>query len=243
MMTAFRSALALSLLTSPVLAEAAFSTDFETLPDQDWSIANYDFSHPSFDTDWRRSHVGLRDGLTLTLSPQHDAENGFIGASIRRKETSHFGRYEVVMQPAKGKGLVTGFFTYTGPYYGARHDEIDIEFLGKDTTKMHVAWFVDGVLHERDIPLGFDAALAPRRYGFTWAPDYIEWTVDDAPIFRITQDEAPIPREPGMLFLNLWAADITLANWAGLTAPTTRAKATAQSVRFVPWTPPRGLTS
>ena len=41
------------------------------------------------------------------------------------------------MQPGRGSGLVTALFTYTGPYAGDPHDEIDIEFLGKDLTKIH----------------------------------------------------------------------------------------------------------
>ncbi len=218
-------------------AEVGFVTHFGSKDPDAWTVANYTFTHPAFDTDWHADQVSFQDGLTLTLGPQADQENRFVGASVRRKQTTHFGQYEAVLQPAKGDGLVTGFFTYTGPYYGTQHDEIDIEFLGQDTTKLHVAWFVDGVLHQRDIPLGFDAALAPRRYGFLWTPHQITWTVDAQPIFTVTAAQAPIPQEPGMMFANLWAVDQSLANWAGHAAPDTQAQAAFKEVRFRPWAP------
>ena len=90
-----------------------------------WTMADYTFSHPHFDTDWSASQIALKNGVQLSLSPNVKGTNNFLGASFRRETTSHYGRYEVVIQPARGEGVVTGFFSYTGPYYGTRHDEID----------------------------------------------------------------------------------------------------------------------
>ncbi len=224
-------------LASLAQADGPFATGFDGLPPQDWSVAHFAFDHPAFDTDWSRRQVAVGDGLTLTLAPQTGADNRFVSASVRRRTPTHFGRYEAVIQPAKGDGLVTGFFTYTGPYYGTQHDEIDIEFLGRDTTKLHAAWFVDGQLHQRDIPLGFDAATAPRRYGFDWQPDAITWLVDGQPIFRVTSATTQIPQVPGMMFVNLWAVDKSLAGWAGHAPPGTRAQAQFNTVQFTPLPP------
>lgn len=211
-----------------------FSDNFARLDKAAWHVANYDFSHPAFDTDWRAEAVSVGDGLRIRLGPQAKGLNAFTSGSVRRDVASHYGRYEVMMQPAKGDGLVTGFFTYTGPHYGTRHDEIDIEFMGRDTTKMHAAWFVDGALHERDIPLGFDAADRPRAYAFEWRREGIRWYAEGRLIFQISAAEAPIPSVPGRLFANLWAADGTIAGWAGRTSAATRAEARVLSVRFVP---------
>lgn len=218
--------------TAAVADPLAFADNFEGLGNA-WHVAEYDFDHHAFDTDWRRAQVRLADGLELHLTP-HDGLNRFVGGSVRREEPTHYGRYEVVMQPAKGDGLVTGFFTYTGPHYGTRHDEIDIEFLGKDTTQMHVAWFVDGEITNKFIDLGFDAADRPRAYAFEWRPEGLRWYAEGRLIFEHHTRDGAIPTVPGRLFANLWAADPSVAVWSGKVKPGTRAQAKVLSVRFIP---------
>lgn len=208
--------------TGPVTARAedsGFVDRFKSLGSDNWHVADYDFSHPAFDTDWRKSQAVFDDGLTLHLSPQAPsapAGNRFIGASVRRHDPSHYGRYEVALQAARGEGLIVGFFTYTGPHYGTTHDEIDIEFLGQDTTKLHAAWFVDGALREKFIDLGFDAADRVHSYAFEWAPDAIRWYADQQLIFQHHVTDGPVPSLPGRLFANIWAADRSIASWSGL---------------------------
>lgn len=212
---------------------SAFADNFTGLGPA-WHVAEYDFDHPAFDTDWRREQVRIAQGLELNLAPHKAGTNRFVGASVRREVPSHFGRYEVVIQPAKGEGLVTGFFTYTGPHYGTRHDEIDIEFLGRDTTKMHVAWFVDGELTNEFIDLGFDAADRPRAYAFEWRAEGLRWFAEGRLIFEHRTEDGAIPAVPGRLYANLWAADPSIAEWSGRTSPGTRAQARVLSVRFIP---------
>ncbi len=213
-----------------------FSEDFGSLKNDLWHVAEYDFDHPMFDTDWRTDHATVEDGLTLRVAPQTGKANGFTGGSIRRTLPTHYGRYSAIIHPAAGEGLVTGFFTYTGPAYGTRHDEIDIEFLGKDTTRLHAAWFVDGVLNSRFIDLGYDAAAAPRLYAFDWLPDRIRWYADGELILEITEADGPLPHVPGMLFANLWAADHSVAIWSGKTRPDISATARMNCASFAPWT-------
>lgn len=215
-------------------ATPGFHEPFLIVAGPGWNIANYEFSHPSFDTDWSRDRLQWNEGLEISLRPKALGDNRFEGGSIRRTTQTHYGRYEATLQPAKGVGVVTGFFTYTGPYYGTRHDEIDIEFLGKDTTKMHVAWFVDGKLHNRFVALGFDAAEAPRRYGFEWLPGSIRWFVEDRELFSVTAPASALPQAPGFVFLNIWAADPSIASWSGTPAADTTARALVRDVRFTP---------
>lgn len=232
-----RLGLAVALATTnPALANPinGFSEQFAQPPEAGWHVAHYTFSHPAFDTDWSRKNLRFDQGLHLSLTPQTSAENRFLGASIRRDTPSHYGRYEAVLHPARGDGIVTGFFTYTGPHYGTRHDEIDIEFLGQDTTQVQVAWFVDGHLRSRKIPLGFDAADHPRRYAFEWHPDRLRWYVEDTMIFEVTAEESPLPKEPGYLFANLWAVDKSVASWAGVAVDGTSAQAYVGHMQFAP---------
>lgn len=203
-----------------------------------WSVADYDFTHPAFDTDWRKSHVLFGEGeVSLRLMPHPEPQPGgnrFAGAAIRQRSPSGYGSYAATIKPARGPGLVTGFFTYSGPYFGTRHDEIDIEFLGKDTRYIHLAWFRDGKLTSRFVPLGFDAAERPRRYRFDWLPDQIRWYVDDKLIFKIEGGPEDLPSVPGRLYANLWAADPALAKWAGLAAPELRGEAVFRDLSFIP---------
>lgn len=63
------------------------------------------------------------------------------------------------MQPISNPGVVSSFFTYTGPSDNNPWDEIDIEFLGKDTTKVQFNYYTNGVGgHEFLYDLGFDAS-------------------------------------------------------------------------------------
>lgn len=221
------------VFTSMARAED-FYEDFQSLDPSVWHTAHYRFSHPHFDTDWDRRLAEVKSKrLILTLEPQSGQPNRFIGASVRRQVPTGFGRYEAAIQPARGAGVVTGFFTYTGPAYGTRHDEIDIEFLGKNTRQIHIATFVDGKLWNKFIDLPFDAADAPRRYGFDWRADRIDWYVGDRLIYSLV-DPAKIPQIPSLLFANIWAADPKIAIWSGTAATGTQAQATMGDIRYTP---------
>lgn len=212
--------------------QGGFQETFAAPPTADWHRANYDFDHPMFDTDWRSELVSWRDQLVLSVVP-HDGLNRFAGASMRREAPTHYGRYSATMIPAKGNGLITGFFTYTGAGYGTQHDEIDVEFLGRDTTKVQVGWFKDGKHTAKLLDLGFDAAEGAHTYAFTWLPDRLEWSVDGRTVF--TAEGASLPHTPQRLFVNLWAADPSIQAWSGLAKPTTVAVARVSCLSFEPW--------
>ena len=217
----------------PAIADG-FTERFNDLKADDWSVANYVFDHPYFDTDWAKAQVSVDDGLVLRLSEQEGRENGYLGASVRRKKTTGYGRYEVIIQPMRGAGVVTGFFTYTGPHYGTRHDEIDIEFLGKNTRQIHIATFVDGKLWNKFINLGFDAADAPHAYAFEWDASSVQWYVGDRMIYERHANDTPIPTISGFVFANVWAADPSVKAWSGETVSGTEGHATVLKIEFQP---------
>ena len=224
---------------SSVMAQTSGFVDRFKTVGGDWYVAEYDFDHDKFDTDWRADQVRTAyrpdgTGLELRLSPHTAGINRFAGGSVRREEVSHYGRYETTLRAASHPGVVTGFFTYTGPHYGTQHDEIDIEFLGRNTRQMHVAWFVDGKLENRYIDLGFDAAERMATYAFEWCPDKLRWFADGRLIFEHDADQAPIPHVPGRLFVNLWAADPSISGWAGFADADTQTRAEIGEVRFTP---------
>ncbi|MEL6317360.1 MAG: family 16 glycosylhydrolase, partial [Pseudomonadota bacterium] len=131
-----------------------------------------------------------------------------------------YGRYEVVMQPSNTSGVISSFFTYTGPWFKNPHDEIDIEFLGKDTTSVYVNRFTAGKkLKGQFLPLGFDASKRPELYAFEWRPDSIIWHAAGKELYRTTLEDGPLPTHPSKIYINLWAGyNPTQELWAGRVA-------------------------
>lgn len=154
-----------------------------------------------FDCTWSRNNVSFNGGK-MNLSILGNSWNGYTGAEYRTQQTFGFGMYDVSMKPIKNDGVVSSFFTYTGPSDGTVWDEIDIEFLGKDTTKVQFNYYTNGVgNHEYVYNLGFDASQSFHQYGFYWDSGSITWYVDKKPVYTATRD---IPQTPGKIMLNVW---------------------------------------
>lgn len=157
-----------------------------------------------FDCTWRGDNITFVDGI-MTMKIDHDYENSstkWSGSEYRTKDFYHYGKYEVRMKPIKNDGVVSSFFTYTGPSDGNPWDEIDIEFLGKDTTKIQFNYFTNGVGgHESIYELGFDASEEFHDYGFEWLEDSITWYVDGVAVYTANED---IPSTPAKIMMNVW---------------------------------------
>lgn len=180
-----------------------------------------------FDCGWRGDHVQL-DGDLMTLKLDDTPTQGFPYASGEYRTKGFYGHgcYEVSFKPVAVSGVVSSFFTFAGPYDNGgngRHNEIDIEFLGYDTTRMQANfWTNDDAYangHEVLLELGFDASRELHVYGFKWTGDGIEWWVDGVLLYAVENSQTdPTPDENESLhkmFLNLWPVDATAFGWAG----------------------------
>lgn len=203
-----------------------------------WFLSNFEIERESFRTAWKRSNITRTEdgGVALGLMPApDDAQKDFFGAEVQRTRRTHFGRYEVVMTPARGHGVISSFFTYTGPYFGDPHDEIDFEFLGRDTTRVWLNRFVGGEnLPGRWIELGFDAAEGAHLYSFDWLPDRLVWSVDGLELLRVTAGETAIPQSPQRIYLNIWAGAAGQRGWSGEAPPDMHAQARYYCVSYRP---------
>ena len=160
--------------------------------------------------------VVTRDGLELQVKREPKSEKPFSLAEIRSKQSVGYGRYEAVMQIGKGAGLVSGFFTYTGPHAGNPHDEIDIEFLGKDPSKIQFNYWHKGKRGKyATFDLPFDASAAPHLYAFEWLPDRITWYVDGVAYYSTEPDDAFIPQTAGQLYFSHWTGTPKMRGWHG----------------------------
>ena len=179
-----------------------------------------------------------------------EVEFNYTAGEARTQNYYHYGDFEVCMKPSANPGTASTFFTCTGPYdikyvldengdylldeSGKRvsvenpHDEIDIEFLGDDTTKVQFNFFVDGkggneYMHE----LGFDASEGFHTYGYRWEPDSITWFVDGEPVYKVTTDTSvtpagnlkvveKLPSTPGRILTNYWCGTERAWAWMGV---------------------------
>ncbi len=154
---------------------------------------------------WRKGNASFgADSMTLTIDNDEAGTKKipYSAAEFRSKDFYGYGSYEVTMKPIKNDGVVSSFFTYTGPSDSNPWDEIDIEFLGKDTTKVQFNYFTNGKgEHEYLFDLGFDAAEEYHTYGFKWEKDKITWYVDGKAVHEATED---IPVTAGKIMMNVW---------------------------------------
>ena len=177
-----------------------------------------------FNVTWSKKNVKYEDGVAkLFISENEGAEVPYYGGEIRSKDHYHYGDYEITMKVDPTKGTCTSFFVYTGPSEFDEngnpnpHDEVDIEFLGKDTTHVQFNFFVNGKGgNEHMYDLGFDASKEFHRYGFRWTESYITWYVDGVPVYRVDETaNKPLPKTPGRMMTNYWAGNEEAELWMG----------------------------
>ena len=156
-----------------------------------------------FNCGWYKNNTSLDKGfLTLTIDKDYSGKYAYSAAEYRTNDFYSYGYYETSMQAIKNDGVVSSFFTYTGESDGNPWDEIDIEVLGKDTTKVQFNYYTNGEgKHEYMYNLGFDASEGFHTYGFDWQPNYIAWYVDGKEVYRATQN---IPKTAGKIMMNVW---------------------------------------
>jgi beta-glucanase (GH16 family) len=106
------------------------------------------------------------------------------------------------VKPSNVRGVITGIFLHRN----APRQEIDMEFLGKDTNKLLVNVYYnpgeEGTKLEYGyrgtpvlIDLGFDASSEFHRYEIEWRSDWIRWLVDERLVYeRLMWEPTPIRR-------------------------------------------------
>ena len=118
--------------------QAHFKTRFDSY-DASYMELRTGANGDMFDCVWQPDNVNF-DGDGLSLKIDRDA-NGGTGGEWRTREYFHYGLYQVRTKAIKNTGVVTSFFTYTGPTDGTKWDEIDIEFPWKRYDKSSIQLF------------------------------------------------------------------------------------------------------
>ncbi len=160
--------------------------------------------------------VDLADGGVRFALDSAANDKGLASGSIATKDVDEakftYGRFEVVLKPAKASGVITAFFLYRFDPW----QEIDAEILGKDPTQLLVNVYYNpgdpGDLYNYGyrgtpvlIDLGFDASKEFHRYTVEWEPAAIRWFVDGRLVHvRKAGRPTPIPHLPMRFHVNLW---------------------------------------
>jgi beta-glucanase (GH16 family) len=195
--------------SDPGVPSVALHDGFDAFDPSVWSMAHWANGSP-FNCGFLADHVTFSDGaMTLRLDDVASAGKPYSGGEYRTNDTFGYGRFEARMRAARGSGIVSSFFVYTGSPW----DEVDVEVLGKNTTQVQFNYFSGGIGgHEHVVDLGFDAAEDFHTYAFDWSPGAIRWYVDGKLEHTVTGGGLPTHR--AQIMMNLWNG-IGVDNWLG----------------------------
>ena len=171
-------------------------------------------SFPSNLAMFRRENIAVLQGqgCRMTLLKQRRGNREYSSASFTSNHLYHFGRFEVLMKPAKADGVITAFFLHRNNPW----QEIDVELLGRDTTKVLVNVYYNpgdaGTNYNYGnrgtpvmIDLTFDAAENYHAYAIEWEPNEMRWFVDDELVHvRSTWEPTPVPNLPMGMYCSTW---------------------------------------
>jgi len=221
---------ATDLNVPPPSRNTALTEDFSNLDESLWQRADWS-NDGMFNCGWKPDHAVVSGGmLTLALDDTMSHDKPYTGGEFRSTDTFSYGKFTARMKAAKSDGIVSSFFLYTGDPW----DEIDFEVLGKDTTKVQLNYFVNGVgHHEKMIDLGFDAATGFHDYTIEYGKGYIVWYVDGTEKYRVTGAASSLPSHPMKIMVNLWPG-IGVDTWLKPFVYSARLEAQYASLSFTP---------
>lgn len=145
------------------------------------------------------------------------------------------------MKPSNESGVSSSFYALNG-FWDTKwardptdprlhmHNEIDIEFVGKNTRQMQSNYFArqnfrvdpndsnaSGVEGHHD--LDFDASERFHSYSFRWASWGIQWYVGHKLVRTVYRSDDPVMPDPDFgpmrLSANVWAVMPAAEGWAG----------------------------
>lgn len=164
---------------------------------QDWSQE----IGPYFEAESRNGQISFSesDGISLTINKQGD--NPLIHSNFYIM----FGKVEVVLRAAQGKGIISSFYLQSDDL-----DEIDIELFGGDNYEFQSNYFIKGstVTYDRGIyhPVNPGPLTSFHTYTVEWTPDALTWSLDGTVVRTITKDNTQgYPQTPMQIIAGTWA--------------------------------------
>ncbi|KAM0247061.1 hypothetical protein ACHAP5_004341 [Fusarium lateritium] len=142
-------------------------------------------------------------GALFRINKESDAP------TIRSNNYLFFGRVDVVMEAAKGRGIVTSVVLQSDDL-----DEVDFEFVGSDDAQVQSNYFSKGdtTTYDRAIYHPVSAPLSTtHKYSVEWTSTKIDWLIDDVVVRTLNAADATrpgyeMPQTPMQLKLGTWVA-------------------------------------
>ncbi|UNI13793.1 Licheninase [Purpureocillium takamizusanense] len=145
--------------------------------------------------------------------------------TIATSQYLFFGRVDVQVQAAPGRGIVTAFVLQSDDL-----DEIDLEWVGADNSQVQSNYFSRGdtssydrgAFHPVSNPTG-----STHTYSIEWTSKYVKWIIDTQTVRTLTYEQAMakggaagFPQTPMQVKLGTWIAGRPDASpgtvqWAG----------------------------
>ena len=184
------------------------------LGNEHWTCLDDTF--PSNMALFRPENVSVENGHcgVLNLRREEAYVRSYTSAAISSCQRYLYGKFDALIKLAAVPGVITGMFLHRS----SPRQEIDIEFLGRESRKMLVNVFynpgIEGSKFDYGyrgtpilIDLGFDAAEDFHQYSIEWSATYMRWFVDGRLVHeRSNWEPTPIPHLPMQLYMNLWAS-------------------------------------
>jgi beta-glucanase (GH16 family) len=200
-----------------------FEDHFNAALEKNWRVQRYSF--PENGCEMTDSQILVKKSI-LTLTVELNKTNNikpYKGGEISSVVPFLYGLFSVRMKNQIAPGTVSSFFIMNKwQPKNWEHKEIDIEFLGENTTEVQftVHHFKEGgkkhVYYAYTYKLGFNSSDYYHDYSILWNKNSISWFVDGKQVYiekRILFEEAMYIR------LNHWAAapfnNNLMLNWMG----------------------------
>jgi len=185
--------------------------NFDAFDSSRWSKESHTFHNNLVQFD--PANVSFQNGtMRLHLTKRKTAKKDYAGAEYRTKEKFSYGRFVVRAKFPKGSGIITSFFTFRAPAK-PRWQEIDVEILGRDTSRVQFTYFwgwpPNYDAQTFDVPFRTDDGF--HEYVFEWIPGQITWYVDGREMYSVNDDKVPYLEQ--QIMMNIWISGDE--KWAG----------------------------
>ncbi|ONH68314.1 putative glycosidase CRH1 [Cyberlindnera fabianii] len=138
------------------------------------------------------------DGVEITLAQRYD------NPSLKSNFYIMFGRLEVQLKAAPGRGVVSSFYLQSDDL-----DEIDLEWIGSDTTEVQSNYFSKGntTTYTRGEFHGVDRPQEVfHNYTIDWTKDSLTFYLDGDILRTINSDDPQgYPQSPMFVVTGVWA--------------------------------------
>lgn len=196
----------------------SFLENFSPFNRSRWRISHGWANGPPQDCGWSTFNVKpLQNGLELLITDQGAAQRAFSCAEVQSTNVYGYGTYEVRMRSAGVPGVLSAFFLYSPGGGGKPHEQISLEFVGKNPGHLLANYNAGAGNRAESIPLGFDSSRSLNDYAFQWTPEGIRWFVNGQVVREV--NAAPgeaLPSRTAKMHVTSWrGTEGDQQNWLG----------------------------